>query len=407
MINVNVQTVDDYIREDTDRKELLEYRSTQTAEIREKISKTGTYMAQQFERQKKADEMSRTSVSNSGSLNTRRLHLHSISDDIFNTIETLKEGKSHGVQLLVDYSGSMQHKIMSVVEQSCLMIDFCQKAQIPYEVYGFTSPRHNTPTVEAELGYLAAPEALYYLIASSTQSKADNEFGVEVALRFAGAQTGWHTGGRESFMSKVSIRLTYTPLQQALVGMFNLTERFKLDNNVQVTNLIVFTDGHDSQGLKIMEGGTAYGVIKNHSDYTYGGKENANERQIIDGQTRKLYTVRTKHDVQPALFQMMEDRLGVNIVFIKMLDTRKLKNQIFHESKKVDADTKELVDNPLVTLTDGKSVTTILMKIPKFAYQAERTEVHTKASFKRSMKGNKESRIFANLVVDAITANFA
>ena len=407
-IDVIVKTVDDYVKKYAKRTLITDFAQDGVAELRASISSTGTYMAAQFDRCKRADEMSRTSVSSSGSLNTRRLHLHNISDDIFNTIENLQQGKSHGVQLLVDYSGSMMKNLLSIIEQAALMIDFCQKANIPYEVYGFTSVASNTLRQREKMyanastpdDQLLTTDCTYYKIASSTQSKAENELGVEIALRFGFYWSGRYYRGAHDFIDQISVQMGGTPTHQALVGMVNLTERFKLNNNVQVTNLIVFTDGGDGCGLLCSKDN----MCKEAKSTRY---PEVRSLTIIDTKTRKQYTRVTRDDSQVALFDILQTRLGINIIYIKMEDVSTLKWFISRNSNTRVADTDTLKKSPLVKLTDNSTVTTILMKPPKRDVSSMvKDNTVTKASFKKAMKGNKDARVFANLVVDEITANF-
>jgi hypothetical protein len=51
----------------------------------------------------------------------------------------LPDAKNHGMMMLLDWSGSMCDVIKQTVDQLMNLIWFCQKINIPFEVYLFTS----------------------------------------------------------------------------------------------------------------------------------------------------------------------------------------------------------------------------------------------------------------------------
>ena len=388
----------------------LNYKKDEVDELLKSIKKTGTYMAAQFERQKKADEMSRTSVSNKGTLNTRRLYLSKISDDIFNTIETLKDGKSHGVQLLVDFSGSMFGSMIKILEQAVLVIDFCQKTNIPYEVYGFTTSFKRENFIDPkdnEENYLFGAECLLYLIASNKLTKKQNDFSVEWMLRFGYFKDydNRNTRSYGTFYQVNKVRLGGTPINQSLLMMNNLTAKFKSENKIQVPNILVFTDGDDSHSLITSK--------KKYKSYFRISKKNekcCDEFSITDIVTRKTYKSKTEDEILNIMFDVLQERHGANITFLKMCNRIKLDNHIYQNSTKVDQDFKSIRANKYIKMTDNSKVTTILMKTGKIGYKKKNNKnknvSYTKASFKRAMKDNKDSHLFANLIVDSISKNF-
>ena len=386
----------------------LNYKKDEVDELLKSIKKTGTYMAAQFERQKKADEMSRTSVSNKGTLNTRRLYLSKISDDIFNTIETLKDGKSHGVQLLVDFSGSMFGSMIKILEQAVLVIDFCQKTNIPYEVYGFTTSFKRENFIDPkdnEENYLFGAECLLYLIASNKLTKKQNDFSVEWMLRFGYFKDydNIKTRSYGTFYQVNKVRLGGTPINQSLLMMNNLTAKFKSENKIQVPNILVFTDGDDSHSLI-----TSKKKYKSYFRISEKNEKCRDEFSITDIVTRKTYKSKTEDEILNIMFDVLQERHGANITFLKMGNLAKLENHIYQNGTKVDQDFKSIRANKYIKMTDNSKVTTILMKDEnnKKKNNKNKNVSYTKASFKRAMKDNKDSHLFANLIVDSISKNF-
>jgi hypothetical protein len=52
------------------------------------------------------------------------------------------KGKSHGMILLLDKSGSMANNLSSSYEQILILAMFCRKVNIPFAAYGFGNARN-------------------------------------------------------------------------------------------------------------------------------------------------------------------------------------------------------------------------------------------------------------------------
>jgi hypothetical protein len=92
----------------------------------------------QFERKKAADEIRRERPKQTGQLNLDRLHQYRTHDDIFLSKIIKQDGKNHGIVFLLDLSGSMAQTIGNCFLQVLQLTWFCEKAKIPFEVFGFT-----------------------------------------------------------------------------------------------------------------------------------------------------------------------------------------------------------------------------------------------------------------------------
>ena len=100
-------------------------------------------MAQQFEMRKSADAYARQRVHKTGVLNTNKLHEYKLTEDLFLRQTTTPDGKNHGLVMLVDWSGSMSDHIVETVKQLLVLVQFCRKVSIPFDVYTFTSKNYN------------------------------------------------------------------------------------------------------------------------------------------------------------------------------------------------------------------------------------------------------------------------
>ena len=106
-------------------------------------------LVMQFERRKAADAIRKERPKQTGQLNLDRLHQYRTHDDIFLSKIVKQDGKNHGIVFLLDFSGSMATVIDHAYLQVLQLVWFCEKAKIPFEVFGFTDVSY-----EAIPGYM-------------------------------------------------------------------------------------------------------------------------------------------------------------------------------------------------------------------------------------------------------------
>jgi hypothetical protein len=88
---------------------------------------------------KSATAYKRASTDKTGVIDPLKLKDYKFSDDIFKRLTILPNAKNHGMMMLLDWSGSMCDVIKQTIDQLLNLVWFCQKINIPYEVYLFTS----------------------------------------------------------------------------------------------------------------------------------------------------------------------------------------------------------------------------------------------------------------------------
>ena len=106
-------------------------------------SQTISYMVKEFEMKKAADLYKRSTVSKTGSLNMDTLHSYSYNEDIFLKMNVEPGATNHGLVMFVDWSGSMQDNFYNTIKQTLNLVWFCERVNIPFEVYGFTNGYSN------------------------------------------------------------------------------------------------------------------------------------------------------------------------------------------------------------------------------------------------------------------------
>ena len=103
-------------------------------------------LLKQFELRKAAQISKRASISKTGVLDMTRIPSYKFNEDLFRRNTRLPEGKNHGLVMFVDWSGSMSPTLTRVLEQCFVLVEFCRRAGIPFEVYAFSTCDFRTVT---------------------------------------------------------------------------------------------------------------------------------------------------------------------------------------------------------------------------------------------------------------------
>ncbi len=115
------------------------------------IEKAAQCAASVFSQKKSAAENASRTKKTIGRIDTKRLAKYAVSDSIFRHMEKIRQGKSHGVVLLVDFSDSMTSvvnlsdgslsneapKLKCACIQAAILGRFCQICGIPFSIYAF------------------------------------------------------------------------------------------------------------------------------------------------------------------------------------------------------------------------------------------------------------------------------
>jgi hypothetical protein len=112
--------------------------------FRKESNKVVGYLTKEFELRKNADQLKKASTAKTGDLNLQRIFAYKFTDDIFKKISIVPNGKSHGLVLFLDWSGSMSNHMLDTVKQLLTLVLFCKKVSIPFEVYAFSDQYKTT-----------------------------------------------------------------------------------------------------------------------------------------------------------------------------------------------------------------------------------------------------------------------
>jgi len=268
------------------------------------------HMVNQFQMKQSADADRRTQISRSGVLDTTSMMNYRWSEDIFVKNESVSDGKNHGMVFFLDWSGSMAGILRDTVEQLLILTQFCQKTNIPFEVYAFSS--NNILSYDDDGNYIDGFEQFtakegstnplkphgFMLInfLSSRMNKAEYNLAVS---RLHGCASGCR------YMTPQGLGLSCTPLNEAIVSAMDIVPAFQEATGVQIVNAVFLTDG-DGSSL----GACVYG---------------SDSRAVVhDPRTKGNFTVAKGHyrSETDTYLQILKDRTGCNLIGIRLHDNK-------------------------------------------------------------------------------------
>lgn len=199
----------------------------------------------EFEMRKNAAQFARAGSAKTGSINMKRLHTIGLSEDIFQRIMKVPEGKSHGMVMYFDQSYSMGSIYARTINQMIILLEFCRRMSIPFDVYGFSDDGNGFSALrggESSTAYPAVPTAGKVMMRNksgflkqyihSGMSTVDYK---RALLNLWRIRMHSNRGPHE--------RLNGTPLNQTILLSGQMVKKFQLAAKVDIVNVLFLTDG--------------------------------------------------------------------------------------------------------------------------------------------------------------------
>lgn len=266
-------------------------------------------LSQQFEMRKNAAQYSRTRTSRTGILDTNKLHQYRTSNSLFKSAEIVTKGKNHGMMMFIDMSGSMSGSIRNVIEQTLIMVAFCKRVRIPFEVYGFSDVPHDFPremdafkpkfTNSSITNSLNIDNNFFHLKQFFSDTMSVDQYRKMFGLMCAVIER------------KIVLHLGGTPLAETIVVSRTLIENFRARTNVENMNVIHLTDG-EGYGLQYIDD-------KKESVNLYYCPKLDYPVFIIDPITQKRVDASNGY-FQDALTKLVADVTGSNMIAFYITD---------------------------------------------------------------------------------------
>ena len=273
--------------------------------------KAVSYMVKEFEMKKSADAYARATTSKTGTLDMGQLHTYKYNDDLFAKVTTLPGAKNHGLVLFLDWSGSMAHNLVGTMNQLYNIIWFCNRVNIPFEVYGFSnvySRRMGNKSGYAQnfkSGDLVLNVSLLNFFSSRMKTQEQNDmmhYLYMMASRWG--YRDWRTDGYP-YQEPPMLALGSTPLNDTIICAMDLIPQFKKTAGVQKMHTVFLTDGasnsiHDRFHVYKRDGqinngqeGIGYGT-QIFTDVKSGNKVSSKDYKGYSCQTKMLLALLKK-----------------------------------------------------------------------------------------------------------------
>ena len=247
------------------------------------------HMAKEFEMRQTALASKHAFTGKTGKLDMNRLAKYQIVEDVFKRVTYLPDGKNHGVNIMLDWSGSICNEVQDLLEQTFILTMFCRKVNIPHRVYLFSDNISKRPVeVDDHTSYWR--DRCGYLVeifSNEMNSKEYKEMFLNMSTlynhymtdnirygrggKFAKKLEGWNNWfegcqfidpdqyGYIDMPTDVYPTSKYslggTPLDTTLVAMRGLLPQFNKAYGIEKSILTVITDGysHSADILKLSD----------------------------------------------------------------------------------------------------------------------------------------------------------
>ena len=320
-------------------------------------SKKVSYMIKEYEMKKAASAYSRTKQDKSGVIDPLKLHSYKYNEDIFKRMAITPNGKNHGMMMFIDWSGSMADKLQPTIHQLMNLTMFCQKVNIPFEVYAFSNDSgHNrwdrngqsiTPKGKSypkyEEGDVTVDERLSLLnFVSSRMNAKEYEKGMinlfMISERYDNSyysRRRWTNMDREEYNEYVEKRsyvdnlpsepsgynLCSTPLNDCIMAAMPMVNAFRKKYAIDKMNTIFLTDGaSDGNDRKVMfnpsEDIKNNRYISKHLGGYYITNTDSYDNNLVlrDTKTKKEYNIDRMRNMTEQLLDALRERTGTKVL---------------------------------------------------------------------------------------------
>jgi len=292
-------------------------------QFRNDSKKVVAYLVKEFELKKNAEQLKKASVSKTGELDMNTIFSYKFNEDIFKKITVVPGGKSHGLIMFLDWSGSMRYSLNNTVKQLLNLVMFCKQINIPYDVYAFTSQYSHDcaqPIIEGDIQVFAGVNMLNLL----SNKMTTKQFNYAVTSLLYMSSKSWDV--------PINLRLGTTPLNAAIVTAMKLVPKFKKDYKLQIVNTVFLTDGVSDNMNTIHYKENGYNRI-GYCDRDYDiGSRNVRRKLIIrDPKTKHQETIKDIYDNRigtTAYLKLLKSVTQCNVIGFFIINKREVQGEL-------------------------------------------------------------------------------
>ena len=283
--------------------------------LQDKNKSIVAHMAKEFEMRQTAMRSAKAFTGKSGQLDMNRLAKYQIIEDVFKRVTYLPDGKNHGVNVLLDWSGSISHEIKDLIEQTFILSEFCNKVQIPFRIFLFSDS-----IIRGE-DYWSSGEGKLVELLSNEMSGKKYTKGLDILsqmyMHFWKSEIlqGWEPAVSEDVELLNSIfnldpedalyydkrndlnycdlvpnnfRLGGTPLNHCLLAMRKWIPEFNKMYGIEKSIMTIITDGFSHESDLLRQSDEEWADAKSQMGSDWIGRSNM-KRYLIDPYTNKTY----------------------------------------------------------------------------------------------------------------------
>jgi hypothetical protein len=293
--------------------------------IRHDTNKVVSYLVKEFELRKNAEQLKRASTAKTGDLDMKKIFSYQFNDDIFKKISVVPNGKSHGLVMFLDWSGSMHDHIENTVKQLISLVMFCKKVNIPYDVYAFASPEsHESRQYQftPKDGDVIGNDFYLMNLLSSKMSAGEFTYAAK-ALTFMSGQPRYIPHW---------MQMGGTPLNEACIAAMKIIPEFQKQYKLQIVNAVFLTDG-DGHTLRNVYTTKEDGKFGKDSSVSYGSSANRSGLVLRDPVTKHQETVGDIYNCAGhtgAYVKLLKARTRCNVLGFYVVSGREFNRKMYH-----------------------------------------------------------------------------
>ena len=211
--------------------------------FKKSAQKEVNYLVKEFECRKSADQYARANTARTGVLDCTKLHTYKYNEDLFQKITTIPDGKNHGLLFILDWSGSMGNCMLDTIKQLFNLIWFCNKCNIPFDVYAFTNSWCDVDDEPKEHlwednKFIISGDFRLMNLFTSRCKKKQLEKTMKSVFRMVYSFRHY-----TEYAYPREFSLSGTPLNESIIALHKIIPAFKKMHGLQKTHCFILTDG--------------------------------------------------------------------------------------------------------------------------------------------------------------------
>jgi hypothetical protein len=206
--------------------------------------------------------------------------------------------------MFVDWSGSMSYVLHNTLKQVFTLALFCNRVQIPFEVYSF---RTTTSEENYKMAKNSKKQAIFVPnqvnIDTTTNFKVRNLLSsrMKVSEMNKALKVLWTVGHYSGDIQ--SDPMTSTPLNSTIMVADKIINNFRTKYKLQIVNTVILTDGASDPICFTSASGYGHGYVSK------------NDVAVLrDPITKKTYSCGTGYQMTNTLLRVLKDRTNCNLI---------------------------------------------------------------------------------------------